>query len=156
MFTQKLTFVYPLTTDASEQPAVCKLSAARKPAAVRKATAASPSHGDFEKFSGERKGPPEAIVVLFPRSGNGHHPAVLTSYPSSPPLSPQISPLNIMPIWWKRSQWRLQFPLETRPDANITMKSVKEGRLPDYGLSLCPDWTTGRKAGSFTDSHLKD
>jgi len=27
------------------------------------------------------------------------------------------------------------------------MKSVKEGRLPDYGLHLCPDWTTGRKAG---------
>jgi len=26
------------------------------------------------------------------------------------------------------------------------MKSVKEGRLPDYGLRLCPDWTTGRKA----------
>jgi hypothetical protein len=62
-------------------------------------------------------------------------------------IRPQISPLNIMPIWWKRSQWRLQFPLETRPDANITMKSVKEGRLPDYGLCLCPDWTTGSNQG---------
>jgi hypothetical protein len=27
------------------------------------------------------------------------------------------------------------------------MKSVKEGQLPDYGLRLCPDWTTGRKTG---------
>ena len=53
----------------------------------------------------------------------------------------------IMPIWWKRSQWRLQFPLETCPEAKITIKSVKEGRLPDYSLRLCPDWTTGNKAG---------
>jgi len=42
-------------------------------------------------------------------------------------ICPQISPLNIMPIWWKRSQWQLQFPLETCPGANITMKLVKEG-----------------------------
>jgi hypothetical protein len=27
------------------------------------------------------------------------------------------------------------------------MKLVKEGRLSDYGLRVCPDWTTGRKAG---------
>jgi hypothetical protein len=62
-------------------------------------------------------------------------------------IRPQISPMNIMPIWWKRSQWRLQFPLETCPEAKITMKSVKEGRLPDYSLRLCPDWTTGSKPG---------
>jgi hypothetical protein len=33
-----------------------------KPADVHKATAASQSHGNSKKFSGERKGPPEAIV----------------------------------------------------------------------------------------------
>jgi hypothetical protein len=55
--------------------------------------------------------------------------------------------MNIMPVWWKRSQWRLQFPLETCPEAKITMKTVKEGRLPDYSLRLCPDWTTGSKPG---------
>ncbi len=27
------------------------------------------------------------------------------------------------------------------------MKSVKEGRLPNYSLRLCPDWTTGSKPG---------
>ena len=27
------------------------------------------------------------------------------------------------------------------------MKSVKEEGLPDYSLRLCPDWTTGSKAG---------
>ncbi len=43
---------------ASKQPAARKLLATHKPAAVHKATAASPLHGDSEKFSGERKGPP--------------------------------------------------------------------------------------------------
>ena len=62
-------------------------------------------------------------------------------------IRPQISPMNIMPIWWKRSQWRLQFPLDTCPEAKITMKTVKDGRLPDYSLRLCPDWTTGSKPG---------
>jgi len=62
-------------------------------------------------------------------------------------IRPQISPMNIMPIWWKRSQWRLQFLLETCPKAKITIKSVKEGWLPDYSLRLCPDWTTGSKPG---------
>jgi len=62
-------------------------------------------------------------------------------------IRPQITPMNIMPFWWKRSHWRLQFPLETCPEAKITIKSVKEGRLPDYTLRLCPDWTTGSKPG---------
>jgi hypothetical protein len=62
-------------------------------------------------------------------------------------IRPQISPMNIMPIWWKRSQWRLQFPLETCPEAKLTMKSVKEGHIPDYSIRLCPDWTTGGKPG---------
>ncbi len=105
----------------------------------------------------------EEVVTLLKEPMNGLHfgtctcgaaqtNAVSCEHMSDIALSavihPQISPLNIMPIWWKRSQWRLQFPLETRPDANITMKSVKEGRLPDYSLRLCPDRTTGSKSGS--------
>jgi len=55
--------------------------------------------------------------------------------------------MTIMPFWWKRSHWRLQFPLETCPEAKVTIKSVKEGRLPDFSLRLCPDWTAGSKPG---------
>ena len=40
-----------------------KEAAARKTTSARKDTAASPS-GDSDKFSGERKGPPEAIVPV--------------------------------------------------------------------------------------------
>jgi hypothetical protein len=57
------------------------------------------------------------------------------------------TPINVMPMWWKRKQWRLQFPLDLYSDTNITMKSVKEGRLPDFSLRLCPDWTVGSKPG---------
>ena len=47
-------------------------------------------------------------------------------------IRPPITPINVMPMWWKRKQWQLQFPLDLYSDANITMKSVKEGRLPDF------------------------
>jgi hypothetical protein len=50
-------------------------------------------------------------------------------------------------MWRKRKQWRLQFPLDLYSDANITMKSLKVGQLPDFILCLCPDWTAGSKPG---------
>ncbi len=62
-------------------------------------------------------------------------------------IRPQITPMNIMPIWWKRKQWREQFPLDVYAKANITIKSVKEGRIPDFILRLCPDWTAANKSG---------
>jgi hypothetical protein len=62
-------------------------------------------------------------------------------------IRPQITPMNIMPIWWKRKQWREQFPLEVCAEANVTIKSVKEGRLPDFTLRLCPDWRAAKKSG---------
>jgi hypothetical protein len=37
----------------------------------------------------------------------------------------QITPMNVMPIWWKRKQWREQFPLDVYAEANITIKSMK-------------------------------
>ena len=48
-----------------------KPASARKATSARKDTAASPLHGGSEKFSGERKGPPEAIVPA-PEAGVVH------------------------------------------------------------------------------------
>ncbi len=42
-------------------------------------------------------------------------------------IRPQITPMNVMPIWWKCMQWREQFLLDLYAKANITIKSVKEG-----------------------------
>ena len=44
-------------------------------------------------------------------------------------IRPQITPIIVMPIWWKRKQWREQFPLDVYAEANITIKSVKEGQI---------------------------
>jgi hypothetical protein len=55
--------------------------------------------------------------------------------------------MNVMPIWWKCKQWREQFPLDVYAKANITIKSVKEGQIPDFTLPLCPDWTGANKSG---------
>jgi hypothetical protein len=42
-------------------------------------------------------------------------------------IGPQITPMNIMPIWWKHKQWREQFLLDVYAKANIIIKSMKEG-----------------------------
>ena len=52
---------YPVVRAARKPAAARKTTSARKDTAGRKDTAASPL-GDSEKFSGERKGPPEATV----------------------------------------------------------------------------------------------
>ena len=62
-------------------------------------------------------------------------------------IGPQITPMNVMPVWWKRKQWQVQFPLDVYADANITIKSMKDNRIPDHCLRLCPEWTAGGKSG---------
>ena len=62
-------------------------------------------------------------------------------------IRPQITPMNVMPIWWKRKQWREQFPLDVCTEANITIKSVKEGQVLDFTLHLRPNWTAVNKSG---------
>jgi hypothetical protein len=61
-------------------------------------------------------------------------------------IGSHITPINVMPVWWKRKQWRVQFPLDVYADANITIKSVKADRIPDHCLCLCPEWTAGGKS----------
>jgi len=62
-------------------------------------------------------------------------------------IRPQITPMNVMPIWWKHKQWREQFSLDVYAEANITIESVKEEKIPDFSLRLCPNWTGGDKSG---------
>ena len=51
----------------------------------------------------------------------------LDAFVLSAVIHPQITPMNVMSIWWKRTKWREQFPLDLYTKANITIKSVKEG-----------------------------
>ena len=61
-------------------------------------------------------------------------------------ICPQITPINVMPIWCKRKQWRVQFPLEVYAEANITIELVKEGQISDHSWCLSPNWTAVNKS----------
>jgi hypothetical protein len=54
-------------------------------------------------------------------------------------LCPQITPISIMLTWWRREQWRKQFPSDVYCDGSTTMKSIKDGKIPDVTLRYCPD-----------------
>jgi hypothetical protein len=60
-------------------------------------------------------------------------------------IRPQITPMNVMLIWWRHKQWREQFPLDVYAEANIIIKSAKEGQIPEFSFHLCPDWTGPNK-----------
>jgi hypothetical protein len=61
-------------------------------------------------------------------------------------ICPQITPVNIMPIWWKRTQWQLQFLSNVYTKANLTIQAIKNGRIPNVGLHFCTDRTAEKKA----------
>ena len=58
-----------------------------------------------------------------------------------------MTPMNVMPWWWSRRQWRLQLPENLTVLANLSMNTLKESYQPDVKLRYCPDWSTGRKLG---------
>ena len=62
-------------------------------------------------------------------------------------LRPQITPMSIMPYWWGREQWRRQFPDDVFADFPSSMKSIKDGKIPDPSYRYCPDWTAPNKSG---------
>jgi hypothetical protein len=62
-------------------------------------------------------------------------------------LRPHITPISIMLTWWGREQWCKQFPSDLYCDGSMTMKSIKDGKIPDVTLCYCPDWTAPNKSG---------
>ena len=42
-------------------------------------------------------------------------------------IRPQITPMNIMPIWWKCKQWREQFPLDIHVRQSKHYHQIREG-----------------------------
>ncbi len=62
-------------------------------------------------------------------------------------LRSQITSISIMPTWWGREQWRKQYPSDLYCDGSTTMKSIKDGKIPNVTLCYCPDWTAPNKSG---------
>ncbi len=56
----------------------------------------------------------------------------------------------IMPYWFTKAQWHLQFPEEVTCATHITLTSIKTNSSPTDHFKYCPGWTAGQKKG-----HLK-
>ena len=60
---------------------------------------------------------------------------------------PVLTIYNIMPYWWTRKTWQLQFPLEEEPVCNVRLEQIKATRNKDIFLRYCPSWSAPNKAG---------
>jgi hypothetical protein len=60
---------------------------------------------------------------------------------------PGVTRHNLMPYWWMRAHWHMQFPQEALGVTNVSMSSIISDNKPDHNLRYCPDWTANQKAG---------
>jgi hypothetical protein len=60
---------------------------------------------------------------------------------------PVLKIFNIMPYWWTRKTWQLQFPLEEELVCNVRLEQTKATRNRDNFLRYCPTWSAPNKAG---------
>jgi len=60
---------------------------------------------------------------------------------------PMLTKVSIMPYWFTREQWQLQFPTEVISPADITLAAMKSNSSKVDNLRYCPEWTVGRKKG---------
>ncbi len=60
---------------------------------------------------------------------------------------PVLTISNIMPYWWLRKTWQLQFPLEEEPVCNVRLEQIKTTGNRDNFLRYCPSWSAPNKAG---------
>jgi hypothetical protein len=58
-----------------------------------------------------------------------------------------LTRVAIMPYWFTKAQWRLQFPKEVACTTHITLNSIKTNSRPTDHLKYCPAWTVGQKKG---------
>jgi hypothetical protein len=58
-----------------------------------------------------------------------------------------LTRVAIMPYWFTKAQWRLQFPEEVTCATHITLMSIKTNSSPTDHLKYCSVWTAGQKKG---------
>ena len=60
---------------------------------------------------------------------------------------PDLSKFDIMPYWYSRTKWQLQFPVNGTCKSDITLASIKLNHRPDEFIKYCPSWVAGKKKG---------
>ena len=60
---------------------------------------------------------------------------------------PNMTNVDLMPYWYTRAQWQLQFPKDFVFWYDCTWKKIKETSSFDGSLHYCPGWAAGGKKG---------
>jgi hypothetical protein len=60
---------------------------------------------------------------------------------------PALSRTNIMPFWWMRAQWQLQYGKDVSAECFANMEVVLVEFQPDGRNRYCPAWSAPNKAG---------
>jgi hypothetical protein len=60
---------------------------------------------------------------------------------------PNLTRIGIMPFWYTRAQWKLQFPKDAVYKADITWANIKKSAIANDHVRYCPSWVAPRKKG---------
>jgi hypothetical protein len=60
---------------------------------------------------------------------------------------PSMSRVTLMPYWYTREQWKLQFPKEFVYRADMTWDNIRKSDSKDDRMKYCPSWVAPKKKG---------
>jgi hypothetical protein len=58
-----------------------------------------------------------------------------------------ITRVELMPFWYTRAQWQLQYPKDVVYKSDITWSKIKKSAAPDISMKYCPNWAATKKKG---------
>jgi len=60
---------------------------------------------------------------------------------------PNITRVELMPFWYTRAHWQLQYPKDVVYKSDITWANIKKSAAPDILMKYCPSWAAAKKKG---------
>ncbi len=60
---------------------------------------------------------------------------------------PDLTRVQLMPFWYTRAQWQLQFPKQMVYQSDITWQNIKKTTVPNENTKYCPGWAAPKKKG---------
>ena len=60
---------------------------------------------------------------------------------------PNMSRVTLMPYWYTREQWKLQFPKEFVYRTDMTWENIRKSDSKDERMKYCPSWVAPKKKG---------
>jgi len=60
---------------------------------------------------------------------------------------PSITRVELMPFWYTRAQWQLQYSKDVVYKLDITWANIKKSASPDILIKYCPSWAAAKKKG---------